>query len=144
LPRAENTAYSAAFHLEASHARLMKSWGQSSPKERKPMPNRNLTVRHSSGRLAALQGNQTAKQVAAIQEAAFIERSRRSTERDLGLLEMADVEILTARGIAAASNIAGQAVAEIAANPVAADGVARLLNTGNGGLDRVLRRYLDE
>jgi hypothetical protein len=108
------------------------------------MPSRNLPVRHSSGLLAALQGKQTAKQVAAIQEAAFIERSRRSAERDLGLLEMADVEILTARGIAAAANIAGQAVAEIAANPVAADGVARLLNTGNSGLDRVLRRYLDE
>jgi hypothetical protein len=105
----------------------------------------NLSVvRRSPGLLAAFQGNGTAKQVAAIQEAAFIERSRRSAERDLALLEVGDVEALAARGITAASNIADQAVSEIAANPFATDGVGRLLRTANGGLDRVLRRYLDE
>lgn len=108
------------------------------------MPNRNLPAHRPSGLLAVLQGNQTAKQVAAIQQAAFLDRVRRSTERDLGLLEMGDVEALTMRGVAAAGNMGAQARAEIEANPCAASGVERLLNTGNGGLNRALRRYLDE
>lgn len=108
------------------------------------MPKRNLPVHQSSGLLAALRGDQTAEQVAAIQKAAFVERSRRSAERDLALLEVGDVEALAMRGIIAAGNMADQATREIAANPFAADGVGRLLHTANGGLDRVLRRYLDE
>jgi hypothetical protein len=105
---------------------------------------RNLTVHQPSGLLAAIKGDQTTEQVAAIQKAAFIERSRRSMERDLGLLEMGDVEALTIRGIAAAGNTAAQAVAEIEANPHAAEGVERMLRTGNSGLNRAFRRYLDE
>ncbi len=105
---------------------------------------RNLPVQHSSGLLAALKGDPTTEHAAAIQKAAFLERSRRAAERDLALLEMGDVEALTTRGIAAAGNTAAQAVAEIEANPYAASGVARLLDTGNSGLDRVFRRYLDE
>jgi hypothetical protein len=105
---------------------------------------RNLPVVQSSGLLAALKGDSTTTQAAAIQKAAFLERSRRAAERDLALLEMGDVEGLTMRGIAAAGNTAAQAVAEIEANPYATTGVGRLLNTGNAGLDRVLRRYIDE
>jgi hypothetical protein len=108
------------------------------------MPSRNLTVRQPSGLLAALKGDPTTEHAAAIQKAAFLERTRRAAERDLGLLEMGDVEALTMRGIMAAGNTAAQAVAEIEANPYAASGVGRLLNTGDIGLDRVLRRYLDE
>jgi len=108
------------------------------------MPSRSLQVHQPSGLLAALRGDQTTEQVAAIQKAAFIERSRRSTERDLALLEMGDVEALTMRGIAAAGNTAAQAVAEIEANPYAASGVERVLNTGNSGLNCAFRRYLDE
>ena len=37
-----------------------------------------------------------------------------------------------------------RAVAEIEANPHAADGVERMLRTGNSGLNRAFRRYLDE
>lgn len=108
------------------------------------MPSRNLPVQQSSGLLAALKGDQTAEQAAAIQKAAFLDRSRRSAERDLGLLEMGDVEALAMRGIVAAGNTAAQAVAEIDANPSSASGVGRVLNTANSGLDRALRRYLDE
>lgn len=108
------------------------------------MPSRNLPVHRSSGLLAALKGDPTTEHAAAIQKAAFMERTRRAAERDLALLEMGDVEALTMRGIAAAGNIAGQAVAEIEANPYAASGVRRLLDTGNGGLDRSFRHYLEE
>jgi hypothetical protein len=107
------------------------------------MSKSDLTIHRPSGFLAALKGDQTAEQVATIQKAAFIERSRRAAERDLALLEMGDTEALATRGIAAAGNLADQAVSEIAANPFAADGVGRLLRTANGGLDRALRRYLD-
>lgn len=104
----------------------------------------DLTLPQSSSLLAALKGDQTATAAAAIQKKAFLERVRRSAERDLGLLEMADLEALGSRGIAAAGNLAGQAVAEIEASPCAASGVGRLLNTANIGLDRALHRYLDE
>jgi hypothetical protein len=103
----------------------------------------NLTVRQSPGLLAAFKGDQTATEAAAIQKAAFLARVERSAERDLGLLEMGDTEALMMRGIAAAGNAAGQAVAEIEANPCAAAGVGRLLNTGNIGLDQILRRYTE-
>jgi hypothetical protein len=105
---------------------------------------RNLPMSQSSGLLAALKGDPTATEVAAVQKAAFLERSRRAAERDLALLEMGDVEALAMRGIAAAGNTAAQAVAEIEANPYVASGVGRILNTANSGLDRTLRRYLDE
>jgi hypothetical protein len=108
------------------------------------MSNSSLAVRRSPGLLAAIKGDQTATEAAAIQQAAFIERTRRSAQRDLALLEMSDVEALGMRGIVGAGNVAGQAVAEIEANPYSAGGVSRLLNTTNAGLDRILRRYVDE
>lgn len=108
------------------------------------MPSPNHPVPRSPGLLAAFRGDQTTNEAAASQKAAFIERTRRSMQRDLGLLEMGDVEALMARGIVAAGNAAAQAVAEIEANPCAAEGVSRLLNTGNMGLDRAMRRYLEE
>lgn len=105
---------------------------------------RNLPVRQSSGGLlAAIKGDQTNNEVAAAQKAAFMERIRRSIDRDLGLLELGDVEALGSRGIVAARNTADQAVAAIEANAYSADGVSRLLNTTNQGLDRAMRRYLE-
>jgi hypothetical protein len=108
------------------------------------VPRSNLPVPRSSSLLAALKGDHTDTEAVAVQKAAFLERTRRSAQRDLGLLEMGDVEALMTRGIVAAGNAAGQAVAEIEANPYSAAGVGRLLDTGNDGLDRALRRYLDE
>jgi hypothetical protein len=102
-----------------------------------------LTIHPSSGLMAAFKRDQTTTEAAAIQKAAFLERTRRSAERDLRLLELGDAEALVMRGIVAAGNTAAQAVAEIEANPCAADGVSRLLNTGNIGLDRILRRYVE-
>jgi hypothetical protein len=105
------------------------------------MSSRSLTVPQSSGLLAAIRGDQTNNEALAIQKAAFLKRLERSAERDLGLLEMTDLEALGSRGIVAARNTADQAVAAIQANPCSADGVSRLLNTTNEGLDRAMRRY---
>lgn len=105
------------------------------------MPKSDLDIRRGSGLLAAIKGDPTATEAAAIQKAAFLARVTRSAERDLSLLEMGDVEALMMRGIGAAGNAASQAVAEVEANPHAALGVGRLLNTGNIGLDQILRRY---
>jgi hypothetical protein len=107
------------------------------------MASRSLAVPQSSGLLAAIRGDQTDKEVAAAQKAAFVERSRRALERDLGLLELGDLEALGRRGVVAAGNVAADAVAEIDANPCSAPGVGRVLNTMNIGLDSVLRRYLE-
>ena len=104
----------------------------------------NHPAHRPSGLLSVLKGDQTATEAATIQKQAFLARTRRSAERDLGLLEMGDVEALAARGIAGAGNLAAQAVAEVEANPCAADGVGRLLKTADAGLDRVLRQYIDE
>jgi hypothetical protein len=104
----------------------------------------NLPAPRPSGLLSAFKGDQTATEAATIQKDAFLARTRRSAERDLGLLEMGDVEALAMRGIAAAGNTAAQAVAEIEANPCATDGVGRILKTANAGLDRVLRQYIEE
>jgi hypothetical protein len=104
----------------------------------------NHPVRRSSGLLAAIKGGDPASaEIAAIQQEAFMARMRRSAERDLGLLELGDIEALTMRGIAAAGNTAAQAAAEVEVNPLAASGVGRLLATGNMGLDRALRQYVD-
>jgi hypothetical protein len=103
----------------------------------------HLPARRSSGVLAAIKGDPTSAEAAAIQRAAFLDRMQRSTERDLGLLEISDVEALMVRGIAAAGNTASCAAAEVATNPLAASGVSRILATGNMGLDRVLRGYID-
>jgi hypothetical protein len=100
-------------------------------------------VRRSGSLLATIKGNSISGEAAAIQEEAFLARMRRSTERDLGLLELGDVEALTVRGVAAAGHMAGYAVAEIEANPFAAHGVSRVLEAGNTGLERVLRSYID-
>jgi hypothetical protein len=102
----------------------------------------NLPISRPAGLLAVL-GDQTGRQAAAINRAAFIERTRRAAERDLALLEIGDVEALAARGIVAAGNTAGHAMAEMEANPYAAEGVTRLLKTTNGGLDQVLRRFIE-
>jgi hypothetical protein len=108
------------------------------------MSKSNLTVHQPSGLLSVLKGDQTATEAAALQKQAFLARTRRSAERDLGLLEMGDVEALAMRGIVVAGNTAAQAVAEIEANPCSTDGVGRILKTANAGLDRVLRQYIDE
>jgi hypothetical protein len=103
-----------------------------------------LPVRRNAGWLATLKGgDQTHKAAAAIQQDAFLARSRRSAERDLALLELGDVEALAVRGIAGAGNVAGYAAAEVEHNPLAAAGVSRVLTTTNAGLDRVLRGYID-
>jgi len=103
-----------------------------------------LPARRNSGLLAALKGGDPVSEAAtAIQHEAFLARTRRAAERDLALLELGDVEALAIRGIAGAGNVAGYAAAEVERNPIATDGVSRLLATGNLGLDRVLRHYVD-
>jgi hypothetical protein len=110
------------------------------------MSKADLSSPQPSSLLAALKGDRdpTATAAAAIQKAAFLERVRRSAQRDLALLEMADVEALGSRGIAATGNLASQAVAEVEVHPSAVSGVGRILGTADVGLDRALHRYLDE
>lgn len=104
----------------------------------------NLPARRPSGLRAALQGRPAAKQVAAIQEQAFIERAQDAAERDLALLKLCDTEALALQGMTSAGNISDRLVAEVEANPFAAKAVGRIADTGVRGLDRTLRRFIEE
>jgi len=108
------------------------------------MSRSNLPVRRSSGLLAALQGNQTAKQVAAIQEAAFIERANDAALRDLALLKAADIGHVTRQSMAEAADIAGCLSAYAQADPLAAQAVSKIGETGIRGLDGALRNFIKE
>lgn len=104
----------------------------------------NLPARRSTGLFAALRGDGPAKEVAAIQEAAFIHRAHDAARRDLAQLRMCDVAALTHVGIDHAGDISERLVAAIERNPHAARAATRLGESGVGGLDRELRRYIDE
>ncbi len=103
----------------------------------------DLVPRRPSGFLAALQGNSTAKEVATIQERAFVERAHVAARRDLALLRMADVSALTRVGIDEAADVTDRMVAAVERNPYAAKAVARIAETGVRGLDRELSRFID-
>jgi len=103
-----------------------------------------LPVRRSTGLFAALRGGDPISEAANhIQQGAFLARTRRSTERDLALLEVGDVEAVTARALAGAGNIASYAAVAVENNPLAESGVSAVLMTGNIGLQRALIGYID-
>jgi hypothetical protein len=108
------------------------------------MPKPNLPARRSSGFLAALQGSSTARQVAAIQEAAFIERAHDATLRDLAVLKATDIGHVTRASMAEAADIAGCLSAYAQADPLAARAVSKIGETGIRGLDGSLRNFIKE
>ena len=107
------------------------------------MSSRDLSVRRSSGLFAVLHGNSTAKEIASIQEAALVDRTRSAFRRDLALLRMTDIGVLTDAGIDHAADIADRMVARIEANPYATKAVTRVGETAVRGLDRELARFID-
>lgn len=107
------------------------------------MSNTNLPARRPSGLFAALRGDSPAKEVAAIQEAAFVERAHVAARRDLALLRMSDIAALTDVGIDHAADVADRMVAAVERNPYALKAVTRIGETGVRGLDRELSRFID-
>jgi hypothetical protein len=105
------------------------------------MSRSELDVRRTPGLLAAFQGGGAAKKVAAIQEAAFIERAHDAALRDLTALRLADIGHTTRQGIAEAADIVGCLTAHAETNPLAAQAASRLGETGIQGLDRELRHF---
>ncbi len=105
------------------------------------MPN-NLPVRRSSGFLPAFQGNQTAKQVAAIQEAAFIERAADAARRDIAVLKAADIGCVTRASMDEAADIVGRLSSY--ADPLAAHAASKIGETGINGLNGSLRQFIRE
>jgi hypothetical protein len=99
------------------------------------VPRSNLPVR---------QGNQTAKQVAAIQEAAFIERTHDAALRDLAVLRAADIGHVTRQSMAEAADIAECLSAYARASPLAAQAATKIGETGIRGLDGSLRNFIKE
>jgi hypothetical protein len=108
-----------------------------------PKKSESLAVRQSPGLVEAFQNHQVSKQVATIQRDAFLERAQVAAERDLATLKMADITALARQGMADARDIADDMVAEIEANPYAAQAVTRLASTASSGLERELRRFIE-
>jgi hypothetical protein len=104
---------------------------------------KNLPARRSSGLFAALRSDTPAKEVAAIQEAAFLERANDASRRDLAQLRMADVAALAHSGIDHAGDVADHMVAKAERNPYAAAAVSQIAESAIHGLDRELRRYIE-
>jgi hypothetical protein len=103
----------------------------------------NLPAQRSTGLFAALRGDGPAKEVARVQEAAFIERAHDAARRDLAQLRMADTAMLTHVGIDHAADITDHMVAKIARNSHAARAVSQLAEVGVFGLGRELRHYIE-
>ncbi len=108
------------------------------------MSKSNLPVRRPTGLFAALKGDGPAKEVATIQEAAFVERAHDAASRDLAQLRMNDIAGLAHIGIDHAADISDRMVAAVERNPLAARAVSRIAETGVHGLDRELARYIHE
>jgi hypothetical protein len=103
-----------------------------------------LPVRRSAGLFAALRGDTPAKEVAVVQEAAFIERAHDAARRDLAHLRMNDVAGLAHAGIDHAGDVADHVVARIERNPYAAHAVSQIAESAVSGLAGELRRYIVE
>jgi hypothetical protein len=104
----------------------------------------NLPARRTTGLFAALRGDGPAKEVAEIQQEAFIERAHDAARRDLAQLRMGDTAYLAHNGIDHAADLADHMIAKIERNPHAARAVSQVAESGIFGLDRELRRYIEE
>ncbi len=104
---------------------------------------RQLTTR-PTGLLAAFQTNRSAKEVATLQEEAFIARTHDAILRDLTSLKMADIGNLTRQGIDESADIVSRLTAHAETNPLAAQAASRIAETGLRGLDGRLRHFLKE
>jgi len=108
------------------------------------MPKSHHLAHRAPGLLAAFQTKRPAKEVAALQEEAFIARTHDAILRDLTSLKLTDIGNLTRQGVDETVDVVSRLTAHAETNPLAAQAASPIAETGLHGLDARLRRFLEE